>query len=183
MSRELQALRLALAAAVLSAACSGEGGRASSSSPAAPAERDGGSAAPQPGEAASPTAEPAADKGAEAPDASEREADAGAGEAPSTARAVRLPGAQTSDAELRLLTRARRALLKSPVKALALTVDHQRAFKDPRHAERRELIAIEALVRLGRGDEARARARAFYAAFPGSGEHGRVRGLVAGPPR
>lgn len=95
---------------------------------------------------------------------------------------VRLPVSQTSDAELRLLTRARRTLLKSPAKALALTVDHQRAFSAPRHAERRELVAIEALVRLGRGAEARARARHFYGAFPGSAEHARVRELVAGAP-
>jgi hypothetical protein len=177
MSRAAPRACASLAAALLVTACSGE----RTPSPVAPAVRDAGSAAPLPSPVAS-SAEPGSDAGAQVPGTSELGADAGGGAAPSTPRGVRLPGAQTSDAELRLLTRARRALLKSPVKALALTVDHQRAFKEPRHAERRELVAIEALVRLGRGGEARARARAFYAAFPGSAEQARVRGLVAGAP-
>ncbi len=67
-----------------------------------------------------------------------------------------------------LLEQARRALASSPATALALTAQHAARFPHGVLAQEREVIAIEALRRLGRGAEADRRAAAFAQAFPGS---------------
>jgi hypothetical protein len=67
-----------------------------------------------------------------------------------------------------LLEQARRALTNSPATALALTNQHAARFPRGVLAQEREVIAIEALRRLGRSAEADRRAAAFGQAFPGS---------------
>jgi hypothetical protein len=67
-----------------------------------------------------------------------------------------------------LLEQARRALASSPATALALTNQHAARFPHGVLAQEREVIAIEALRRLGRSAEADRRAAAFAQAFPGS---------------
>jgi len=67
-----------------------------------------------------------------------------------------------------LLEQARRALASSPATALSLTNQDAARFPRGALAQEREVIAIEALRRLGRGAEADRRAAAFAQAFPGS---------------
>lgn len=67
-----------------------------------------------------------------------------------------------------LLEQARRSLSSSPATALALTGQHAARFPHGVLAQEREVIAIEALRRLGRSAEADQRAAAFARAFPGS---------------
>jgi len=73
-----------------------------------------------------------------------------------------------------LLEQARRALAGSPATALALTNQHAARFPHGVLVQEREVIAIEALRRLGRGAEADRRATAFAQAFPGSAHQRRV---------
>ena len=82
---------------------------------------------------------------------------------------VKVPAAPPDDAsEGALLRRAYAATTTAPRQALALTVEHARRFPTGVLAEEREVIAIEALAKLGRDDEARSRSSAFFAAHPGS---------------
>jgi glucose/arabinose dehydrogenase len=80
--------------------------------------------------------------------------------------------------ELALLEEASLALEASPVKTLALTDEHLKRFLTPKFAQERERLAVVALVRLGRREDARRRADAFEAAFPDSAHLTRVRELV-----
>jgi hypothetical protein len=67
-----------------------------------------------------------------------------------------------------LLLQARRALASDPSAALALTQEHARRFPTGDLVPEREVLAIEALVGLGRRPEARARLDAFERRFPQS---------------
>lgn len=78
-----------------------------------------------------------------------------------------------------LLLRARRALDAAPHTALELTAEHARQFSNGRLAPERERIAIEALARLGRLDEARARAARFVSRWPSSPHRRAVERAVA----
>ena len=84
---------------------------------------------------------------------------------PSTVAAPR-PRAQPNEAAL--LEQARRALAADPARALALTRQHQQRFPTGVLNQEREVIAIEALRRLGKANEAGDRAGAFEKQFPGS---------------
>jgi len=75
---------------------------------------------------------------------------------------------ETSDEELSLLARANRALASSPALALSLADEHMRRFPASGMDQERELIAITALVNLGRMGEAQRRAAAFTSAHPDS---------------
>lgn len=88
---------------------------------------------------------------------------------------------QSMAAERRLLDRAQRALEASPAAALADTEVHRRQFRDGALVEEREVIAVGALVSLGREGDARARAAAFARRYPGSAYSMRMRDLVASP--
>jgi hypothetical protein len=81
--------------------------------------------------------------------------------------------------EAALLERARRALSSNPALALELTRRHQAEFPRGVLRQEREVIAIEALRRLGKADQARERGSDFRREFPDS-PHGRAvdRGLV-----
>lgn len=80
--------------------------------------------------------------------------------------------------ELALLEEASRELDTSPARALALTDEHQSRFRSPKFAQERERLAVVALLRLGRRDDAKRRADAFEAAFPESAHLARIRELV-----
>ncbi|MDF2697032.1 MAG: hypothetical protein K0S65_5415 [Labilithrix sp.] len=80
-----------------------------------------------------------------------------------------------------LLHRAHAANAADPRQALALTAEHSRRFPNGMLAHEREVIAIEALARLGRADEARARAATFFATYPGSAYRRRVDDALGAP--
>jgi hypothetical protein len=71
-----------------------------------------------------------------------------------------------------LLDAARRALAGRPGRALELARRHGRRFSDGLLVQERELIAIEALLKLGRDHAARERARRFRSRF-GDSAHAR----------
>ena len=115
-------------------------------------------ATPSPAASAAPAPEP------EAAPASEPEA--APAPAPSTAADL--------DAELALVRAAQAALARDPARALEITATHLDRFPDGQLAQEREVAAIQALVALGRRDEAQARAAAFRAKWPGSAHIRRI---------
>jgi hypothetical protein len=70
--------------------------------------------------------------------------------------------------EDRLLEKARAALRQDPALSLALTREHQQRFAGGVLTQEREVIAIDALRRLGRSAEADRRAERFERRYPGS---------------
>jgi hypothetical protein len=82
------------------------------------------------------------------------------------------------ETEFSLLEQAQRALRSDPQRALDLADRDARRFPSGALSQEREVIAIEALVQLGRADEARARASRFFQAFPGSAHGPRIAALL-----
>jgi type IV secretory pathway VirB10-like protein len=116
-------------------------------------------AAPAPPSALEPPAPPAAPELPQPPSAVE----------PPTPRPARAtPPSVDPAAELALLERARRTVAHDPARALALTDEHRQTFRPGLFAEERELLAIEALIALGRRDAATRRTRAFERTHPNS---------------
>ena len=70
--------------------------------------------------------------------------------------------------EIELLRDARLALRQSPARALELAEQHARLYPGGKLTQERELMAVSALVALGRRTAALARAERFDAAFPTS---------------
>ncbi|MBX3192296.1 MAG: hypothetical protein KF819_35225 [Labilithrix sp.] len=70
--------------------------------------------------------------------------------------------------EMKLLRRAQDALASSPAEALARCEEHAKTYPRGGLAEEREVLAVDALLRLGRRSEAESRAARFKAAHPGS---------------
>src|SRR5262249_54780311 len=103
------------------------------------------------------------------PSASEPSASAPA-KTPSSARA----NAGPSEADL--LEAARRSLASDPARALALTSEHAARFPHGILGPEREVIAIEARRRPGRGAEADRRAATFGKSYPGSAHQRKVEG-------
>jgi hypothetical protein len=84
------------------------------------------------------------------------------------------------EAEVRHASTLRIVARTDPGRALALATEGDRLFPNGLlHAER-EAIAIEALARLGRSSEARARADAFASASPTHPRTGRIRAIARG---
>jgi len=84
------------------------------------------------------------------------------------------------EAEVKLVQRAQDALRSSrPAEALALCNDHAKRFPNGMVTQECEVIAVEALVKTGRKDEARKRADRFKARFPGSAAIRRLDVLVS----
>jgi hypothetical protein len=83
-----------------------------------------------------------------------------------------------SETEIQLLQRAQDALGSAPSQALDLVNRHAARFPGAALGQEREVLAIDALVRLGRVSEARARAAAFAARFPASAHLHRLEALV-----
>jgi hypothetical protein len=83
--------------------------------------------------------------------------------------------------EAALLERARGALESAPARSLALTREHAREFPSGQLSLEREIVAIEALQRLGRPAEARARADSLLRTAPGRYYEERIRNLLPEP--
>jgi len=81
--------------------------------------------------------------------------------------------------ELALIARAQRSLASDPAAALALVEDNRRPLAQSSFAQEAEVIAVAALARLGRTDEAGARAARFVARFPDSVHAARMRRVAA----
>jgi hypothetical protein len=80
--------------------------------------------------------------------------------------------------EIDVLQRASDALRASPATALALADDHARRFPRGVLSQEREVIAIEALVALGRPGEARDRAARLFADAPDTAHRPRIEALL-----
>ncbi|HEX2673810.1 MAG TPA: hypothetical protein VHM25_23185 [Polyangiaceae bacterium] len=93
--------------------------------------------------------------------------------APLPAPSVQVPS------ELDIIKEAGQVLKSDPTRALQLTMDHARLYSSGALAEEREVIAIEALARLGRLSAARARAERFLLFYPRSAHLSRIQ-QVAG---
>ena len=94
---------------------------------------------------------------------------------PSTSASV-----DTLAQEAAILERARAAIGTDPAAALAACNEHQKGFPGGQLAAERELLAIDALGRLGRRADAKRRGEAFVAANPKSLYVERVRKLIDG---
>jgi hypothetical protein len=88
------------------------------------------------------------------------------------------PDSPPAESEFSLLEQAQRALRGDPLRALDLTGRDARQYPSGTLAQEREVIAIEALVQLGRSDEASARANHFFRNFPGSAHGPRIAALL-----
>lgn len=94
--------------------------------------------------------------------------------APAPGGPVRAPKAAPSaensgsppPSELELLQRAQVALGRNAARALSIAGEQARAYPSGEYVQEREVIAVEALARLGRSDEASDRARALVERFP-----------------
>lgn len=106
------------------------------------------------------------------------DAEKSAGEAaPATPRNETGVARPTPVPEDQLLEKARRALSSDPNRALALTREHARLYPKGVLAQEREVIAIEALKRLGRAGEADARRGTFEERYPQSAHRRNLDGL------
>jgi hypothetical protein len=83
-----------------------------------------------------------------------------------------------SEDELSILHRAQQALRMNPALALSLSARHELEFTSGALAQEREVIAIDALLRLGRTADAEARAQRFEAKYAGSAHVRRVQQLL-----
>jgi hypothetical protein len=129
--------------------------------------------APQSASATERTA-PAAPAPVEAAEAAPLEA-----ERPAKARSARKPRLATPRDELALLARARRSLLSRPAEALALAEEHARDHPHGALEEEREVLAIEALQKLGRVGAARRRIGIFLRRFPKSSQRANLSAWLA----
>jgi hypothetical protein len=86
------------------------------------------------------------------------------------------------DEEVALLERANRALARSPSHALSLANEHATRFPGSAMDQERELIAISALVALGRTSEARERVDRFVRENPGSVYQRQMQKAIESPP-
>jgi hypothetical protein len=100
-------------------------------------------------------------------------------------RATPRPSASTLrpvPSEVELVSLAQRTLATSPAEALALTEECARRYAGGSMREENEVIAISALARLGRMDEARARAEKFASRYPTSGYLRRIEAEIGDTP-
>ncbi len=79
-----------------------------------------------------------------------------------------LPSAAPAVSELGLLRSARAEVASSPARALELVREHETLFPQSKLAQEREVVAIEALLKLGQRNAAETRAQSFEHRFPGS---------------
>jgi hypothetical protein len=86
--------------------------------------------------------------------------------------------ATSLETEAHLLERAQDALASNAAQALALTQEHAARFPSGVLGQEREVVAIQALLKLGRVDEAKARGAAFVEAHPRSAHRRRVEALL-----
>ena len=86
--------------------------------------------------------------------------------------------ADGNDTEISLLEAAQDRLASSPALALAYAERHAQRYPRGALSQEREVIAIEALLRLHRTREAGQRAERFYRDFPDSAHRARIEALV-----
>jgi len=82
--------------------------------------------------------------------------------------------AEPAESEASFLRRTQAALSRDPARALGMTARHAELYPRGFLLQERDVIAIDALVRLGRLDEARARAAEFHARYPQSAHASRI---------
>lgn len=85
-----------------------------------------------------------------------------------SAPSLEKPSAPAQLSEVELLEQARQSLKSDPSRALQRANEHARRFPRGVLVQEREVLAIQALRRLGRDAEADRRTEAFSKAFPGS---------------
>lgn len=85
------------------------------------------------------------------------------------------------ETEVELLKHAKSALGADPLQAFALTERCRAQYPNGSFSQEREYIAISALARLGRGDEARSRAALFRMHYPNSAYLTRLASLLGEP--
>lgn len=102
-----------------------------------------------------PTAPPAAPTRATTPKASRRSA-------------ASAPETRSAADDIVLLQRAKRSLPAAPSRALELLGAHARDFPDSAFTEEREALSIEAQLKVGRDERARAELEQFKARYPRS---------------
>ena len=78
------------------------------------------------------------------------------------------------EGEASFLRRAKVALATDPAHALRITDEHPVRYPRGVLLQEREIIAIEALIRLGRAHDARGRAASFRSRYPASAHHGHL---------
>jgi hypothetical protein len=88
--------------------------------------------------------------------------------------------APTTETELAFLQRAQDSLATEPARTLALCAEHAQRFPRGVLGEEREVLAIDALTRLGHRDAAEARARRFLVTYPTSAHKRRIEQLLGG---
>lgn len=125
-----------------------------------------------------PAVEPAPPSPSPEPSATP-ESDAGARSSPTRPKALPSVAAE-GPSELELLREAQRLQASDPAAALVVVARHLRLFPSGILAQEREMVAIDALMRLGHGEAARARAATFLRRYPGSVHALRIRELVGG---
>ena len=103
-----------------------------------------------------------------------------AANAPKSAPAAPANSADPLGREIQLLERARRLISVDPSRALDTLHEHQREFGNGTLVLARQFLEVEALLRLGRRDEARARAAILKQNAPGSLYERRLRQLLDG---
>lgn len=89
---------------------------------------------------------------------------------------------ELSAREAALLARARAAVERDAALALDLTAAHEREFSAGLFAQEREVIAIDALLHLGRSEAAQSRAARFVSTYPSSPHRHRVDALMRRAP-
>jgi hypothetical protein len=117
------------------------------------------------------TASPAASGGL---DPAAPAADVGAPTGPVVAE----PDPLAAEPESSILKRAQDALRSNPAQALAITDLHLARYPGGSLVQEREVLAITALLGMGRASEARARATRFVASFPTSADCRRLAVLI-----
>jgi len=88
------------------------------------------------------------------------------------------PAGDTLEAELALVNEAQRVLASDPKRALALAEEHAKRFPDGALAQEREVVAISALLALGRRDAAVSRGAKFAATWPRSAHLVRISAMT-----
>jgi hypothetical protein len=147
-----------------------DGAPVASAAPPAPVSAQRASAAVQPESALEPP--PAGDPASANVEVGERpsavsKAERKRTEGPPSIQESPLPQEQPLD-ETVALESARRAVARDPGVALARLREHERVFPTSSLREERDVLSIEALLRLGRRDQARVRFAAFQGRFPSS---------------
>jgi hypothetical protein len=102
--------------------------------------------------------------------------------APAVAAAEAPADADALLREAQMLEKARAGIEGDPASSLRSLDEHRGGFPEGQLAAERELLAIDALARLGRAGEARARAQAFLARFPSSPYASKARRIAESNP-